>query len=129
MEFSETETDRQQSRRHQLFHILPLYNVSLTGHTALGAFTVAIGAGVSQHYLKATNKSAFYSFNATFMNELAWSAFVSQDLFFRFATGEYRFYGRQYRDELYEVTPRVNFVSAGVGFFIPQFRRFARSFY
>lgn len=63
------------------------------------------------------------------MNELAWSAFVSQDLFFRFATGEYRFYGRQYRDELYKVTPRVNFVSAGVGFFIPQFRRFARSFY
>ena len=117
------------SREHTLVHVLPAYNASVSIHTAIGAFTLASAAGFSQHYLDVTGEKKFYAMNFFRNQEISYTGFFMQDMFYRLTTGETRFYGRQYRDEYYRIEPKVRFVSASVGYYIPQLRRFARSFY
>jgi hypothetical protein len=118
-----------ESKDHTLIHVLPTYNASVSLHTAIGAFTLSSGVGFSQHYLKVKGDNAFLSMNYFRNHELSYTGFFMQDMFYRLTTGESSFYGKQYKDENYSIDPKIRFVSASIGYYIPQLRRFARSFY
>lgn len=109
--------------------VLPSYHAAATAHTALGAFTVSVGSGLSLGRFKAEGQPARLGAGSVGSAEVVYTAFLTQTLFFQAAASSFLFVEEPWSARN-EVTVNRNFgsVVARAGYYFPRLKRRLRAF-
>lgn len=119
---------REQNERVTAQYGAPMYHVAATGHTSIGAFQTAVGAGSYIGRMQTGSNSSRYIGGSLVSGEISYTAFLTNTLFVYFGSATY--IGTPLLPEpIQELALRRRFAEtfARVGYYFPAFRRRLRS--